>query len=347
MRRKRITLKDVAEHFGVSLMTVSRAVHGQFGVAPETQRRIVAYAEKRGYIPSRDLYQLRTARPSMTVGFVVPHLDATIFPAMFEAVESFFGERGWRVVMCCSYNSTIKEYRAMSSLLELGADGVLWCPVANGGYTHLRETLTKGKKPIVFVDRLVPGWAADSVTVDDRAAMARLVAHVVARGCRRIAYLGAAGTSSWVARERKAGYRQALRQAGLPYDGDLVLDVGSDVAAGVAGANELLRRTPRPDAICCYNDPLALGAEAALLKKGLKIPGDCALTGFSGTLATSLTAVPITTARQDAAAIGLAAARLLYNRIVSAGAKVPVRKVIATELLLRRSTTGARTANRA
>lgn len=321
-------------------MTVSRALHGRFGVSEETRRKIVAFAEELGYIPSRDLYQLRAAKASMTVGLVVPHLSDTIFPEMFEAIESFFSERGWRVMMCCSYDSTIKEYRAMSSLLELGVDGVIWCPVDIDGYTHMRDTLKKSGRPFVFVDRLVPGFDADSVTVDDRAAMKRLVAHLAGRGRRRIAYLGAAGPVSWVARERKAGYFAALKTAGLARDRRIVMDAGTDFASGAAGAKALMALSPRPDAICCYNDPLALGAEAALLEMGVAIPRECAITGFSDTLATSLAAVPLTTARQDAATIGREAARLLHNRIVSSHGKGCVKKTIPTEIIIRASSGG-------
>ncbi len=341
MKRKKISLADIADHFGVSLMTVSRALHGKFGVSGDTQRRIVAYAEKLGYIPSRDLYQLRDSKPSMTIGFVIPHLADTIFPQMFEAVESFFSERGWRVMMCCSYNSTIKEYRAMSSLLELGVDGVIWCPVDTDGYTHMREAVKKARKPVVFVDRVVPGFEADSVTVDDRASMKRLVAHLAERGCKRIAYLGAAGGASWVAKERKAGYLAALRAARLNREAELIVDVGSDFSSGVTGARTLFTAAHAPDAICCYNDPLALGAEKALLEMGVRIPEDCALTGFSDTVATSIAAVPVTTARQDAAAIGREAARLLHNRIISSRGKHFISKVLPTELVLRASTLGA------
>ena len=338
MKRKSVSLQDIADACGVSLMTVSRAVHGQIGVSPDVQRKIVACAETMGYIPSRDLYQLTDAKPTMTVGFVIPHLADTIFPAMFESIERFFGERGWRVMMCCSHNSTIAEYRAITSLLQLGVDGLLWCPVATQGYTHLRELLAQRRKPLVFVDRRVPDIATDAVTVDDRAAMRGIVEHLLACGAKRIAYLGAASDASWTAKERKAGYREALKAAGVAIDETLVLDVGSDIASGVRGAQELLAQKKRPDAICCYNDPLALGAEQELLARKVRIPRDCLLTGFSDTRMTELAAIPITTARQDAMALGHEAARLLYRRLVSKPPKNPVLKIIPTTLTLRAST---------
>lgn len=338
MKRKSVSLQDIADACSVSLMTVSRAVHGQAGVSAEVQKQIVACAEKLGYIPSRDLYQLSDTKPTMTIGFVIPHLADTIFPEMFEAIESFFAERGWHVMMCCSHNSTIAEYRSLSSLLQLGVDGLLWCPVATEGYTHFKDLLAQSRKPLVFIDRRIPDFAADSVTVDDRAAMRRLVEHTLSRGVRRIAYLGAASEASWTAHERKAGYLEALAAAGLKPDRHLMIDIGSDIPAGVLGARKLLSRKNRPEAICCYNDPLALGAEQELLAHGLSIPKDCLLTGFSDTRMTELAAVPITTVRQDAVALGREAARLLYRRLVSKPSKSILRKEIPTTLIPRAST---------
>ena len=168
--------------------------------------------------------------------------------------------------------------------------------------------------------------------------MQRLVEHVLSRGAGRIAYLGAASDRSWTARERKAGFLAALSAARLTPDETLVRNVGSDIASGIRGACELLDGAKRPDAICCYNDPLALGVEKELLSHKIKIPKDCLLTGFSDTLMTELAAVPITTARQDATALGREAARLLYRRLVSKPAKTRVTKVIPTTLTIRAST---------
>ncbi|MGN0877425.1 MAG: LacI family DNA-binding transcriptional regulator [Kiritimatiellia bacterium] len=338
MKRKPVSLKDIADACGVSLMTVSRAVHGKFGVSPDVQRRVVACAEEMGYIPSRDLYQLADGKATMTVGFVIPHLADTIFPAIFEAIEGFFAERGWRVTMCCSHNSTIAEYRVISSLLELGVDGLLWCPVETDGYTHLRDLLRTSRKPLVFVDRRVPDFEADSVTVDDRAAMRRVVEHVLSRGAKRLAYLGAATNASWTARERLAGFREALAAAGVAADESLIVGAGSDIASGIRGMRRLLALRKRPDAVCCYNDPVALGAEKELLDRKVQIPQDCRLTGFSDTVMTELAAVPVTTVRQDAPALGREAAKLLYRRLVSKAPQCPIDKVIPTTLSIRAST---------
>lgn len=338
MKRKSVTLQDIAEACGVSLMTVSRAVHGKLGVGPEVQKKIISSAETMGYVPSRDLYQIADKKLTMTVGFVIPHLADTIFPGVFEAIERFFAEHGWRVMMCCSHDSTITEYRVISSLLELGVDGLLWCPLLTEGYTHLRELVKKSRKPLVFVDRRVPGFVADSVTVDDRAAMRGVVAHILARGAQRLAYLGAGTDASWTARERRAGFLDALAAAGIAADARLIVNAGSSIADGITGMRRLLARKNRPDAVCCYNDPLALGAEQELLRQKVRIPQDCLLTGFSDTRMTELTAVPITTVRQDADALGREAARLLYRRLISKAPMTPTDKVIATTLVQRAST---------
>ena len=339
MRRKKVSLADIAQEAGVSMMTVSRALHGTFGVSDELQKRIQTIAEEKGYIPSRNLFDLKKHRLSKVVGFVLPQLSNTFFPQLYEAIDRFFTEKGWRVHLCCSYNSIIREYRTLSSLVEMGVDGLLWCPVKSKGYTHFRKTLREVNMPLVFVDRKVRDFEADTVVVNDFDTMLALTRHVISQGKRRIAYLGDIGPDSWVARERQAGYMAALHEANLPIRPELILNVGSDWESGAQGTLELLNHDI--DAICCFNDPLAIGAEKALLAHDYRIPEDIALVGFSDVLATQIATVPITTAHQDAAQIGAEASRLLHNRIISVRPpKGFIKKVIPTELVFRQSTLG-------
>ena len=341
MRRKKVSLADIAQEAGVSLMTVSRALHGVFGVSDELQKKIQAIAEEKGYVPSRNLFDLKKRRLTKVVGFVLPQLSNTFFPQLYEAIDRFFTEKGWRVHLCCSYNSTIREYRTLSSLVEMGVDGLLWCPVKSKGYVHFRKTLREVNIPLVFVDRKVRDFEADSVVVNDYETMLALTRHLISQGKRRIAYLGDTGPDSWVARERQAGYVMALHEAHLPIRPELILNVGSDWENGARGTRELLNH--EIDAICCYNDPLAIGAEKELLARGYKIPDDIALVGFSDVLATQIATIPITTAHQDAAQIGVEASRLLHNRIISPrGIKGVMNKVIPTELVFRQSTRGTK-----
>lgn len=338
MKRKKITLHDIAIAAGVSQMTVSRAIHGKGGLRPELQEKILQLAETFGYVPSRSVKELHLAGESLTVGVVVPHFANTIFPEIIENIESGLAANGYRILLCCSYNNPIKEFREISALLERRIDGIIWCPVQREDNHAMVQMIRNQKCPFVFLDRLLPGVAADAVVVDDRDGMAGLVKHLLGRNVRRFAYLDAR-LDSYTAYERFRGFRETLAEAGIPVSPEACLRVGSDLAAGRGGCAELLALPERPEAIVCFNDPLAIGVELELRHRRIAIPAEIAITGFSGVIETELCAVPLTTAYQNAAALGTAASRLLLSRMRNPADRVtPVCKVIKTVLKFREST---------
>ena len=341
MKRKKVSLKDIGNAIGVSQMTVSRALHGKSGLSEELHRKIVAAAEEMGYMPSRSVQELSLAGNSMTVGVVVPHFGNTIFPEIIENIESFLSANGYRILLCCSYNNPMKEFREISALLERKVDGIIWSPVALDNVEGIVGMIRKQRCPLVFVDRLLEGIQTDAVVVNDQESMFQLVSHLIDLGRKRIAYINAR-MNSYVSRERLTGYKNALEQAGIAYDPKLILNIGADVAAGKNGVAELFGKSaaiPKPDAVACFNDPLAIGAELELLSHGFAIPDDVAITGFSGTFETEILPIPLTTAKQEAAELGFEAARLLFSRMINPGLRIsPVKKVLRTTLLLRAST---------
>lgn len=337
MKKKKVSLKDISETLGVSQMTVSRALHGKGGLTEELRLRIVKAAQEMEYMPSRSVRELADAGDSKTVGVVVPHFANTIFPEMIESIDSFLSSNGYRILLCCSYNNSLKEFRDISALLERKVDGIIWSPVMLENSCTAVNMIRKQRCPLVFVDRMLEGVGADAVVVNDRESMFSLVDHLLGQGCRRIGYLNAR-TVSYVSRERLAGYRDALEKAGVPYEDSLVLNVGSDVAAGRSGIAGLLELPAPPDAAACFNDPLAIGAEMELLARGIPVPGSMAITGFSGVVETELAAVPITTVRQHASELGHEAARLLFSRMINPSFRIaPVRRILKTELQIRKS----------
>ncbi len=333
----KITLTHVAEAANVSLMTVSRAIHGKPGVSDELRAELIALAEKMGYVPNRSVRELEMAGSALTVGVVIPHLANTIFPEMIQSIDTYLSANGYRILLCCSYNNTVKEFREISSLLERKIDGIIWSPVLYENTRHIGEMIFKQNCPLVFMDRIVKGIEADSVVVDDFNGMTALVEHLLDQGITKIAYLGAR-MESYVALERLRGYTETMHKHGIALRDEWIVPVGSDVSAGRSGAAHLLSLPDKPEAICCFNDPLALGVELELLERGIVIPDEMAITGFSGTLETELARIPITSTYQNAVELGNSAARLLFSRMVNPANHFPkVRKVIKTNLLIRES----------
>jgi len=337
MKKKKVSLKDIAETLNVSQMTVSRALHGKGGLSEELQNTILQTAEAMNYLPSRAVKGFAETGNSLTVGVVVPHVANTIFPEIIENIESFLSANGYRILLCCSYHNPLKEFRDISALLERKVDGIIWSPVTLDNGQNIAALIRKQRCPLVFLDRVLENVAADAVVVNDRESMYLTVTHLLQQGCRNAAYLTPRVPSS-VSRERLAGYRQALDDFGFAVKEEMICHIGSDVASGRSGATILLDRPERPDAIVCFNDPLAIGVELELRKRRVAIPGEIAITGFSGVVETELAAVPITTVLQHPSELGQEAARLLFGRMINPSFRItPVKKVLPGTLVIRES----------
>lgn len=334
-----VKLSDIAKRAGVSMMSVSRAVNNKAGLSGELRTRILNIADEMGYVPNRLAADLCGKHRSMTVGVIVPHIRNTIFPLILESIEKLLSENGYRIFLCCSYNNPIKEFHDISALLERQVDGIIRCPATLEESLKSAKLIRKQKCPLILMDRILPDFEADSVTVDDYQGAYSAVSHLIALKRRKIAHLTTAN-ESWVAAERLRGYRDALREAGIKSDSKMIIKAGSEFDDGIRGMEKLLEHSS-PDALFCFNDPLALGAGKYMRDRGIAIPDQIALIGFSSTLETEIAAVPLSTVFQDAEGLGRQAALALLSRLYNPSAKTPCRQqVLCTHLVIRESTAG-------
>lgn len=337
MKRNKTTIHDIAKVAGVSLMTVSRAIRGQPGVGEEMKNKIINLALNMGYIPNRSLQELGRQRSSMTVGVVIPHLGNTIFSQILQNIEIVLSLYGYRILLCCNYDNPIKEFHDISALLEREVNGIIWAPLHLNASVQAAEIIKKQNCPLVFVDRKIPDWKADSVLVDDFHGALSITRHLLKQGLTQIAYIGP-DQLSYVGKERKRGFLEGMKEHSLSVREDWIIDIGSDIPSGQEGAARLLALKDRPKAIFCFNDPLAIGVEMELLEHQIAIPSAIALTGFSNTIETTIARIPITSVSQDAIGLGQTAAELLLKRMINPQIKLaPEERILKTHLILRES----------
>jgi LacI family transcriptional regulator len=332
----RIRLRDLAEKTGFSMMSVSRALRNKPGVGDRARREIAQAAAQAGYLPNALAGILGKKKPSLTIGVVVPHIENTIFPAMIRAAERKLSGAGYCVFLYCSDNSPIMELDGITALLERQIDGLIWSPAAVDGSLRAARLVRRQGCPLVFLDRIIPGFEADSVTVNDHAGAVAAVSHLVSMGHRAVAHI-TPEQDSWVARERMRGYFDALEKAGVAPSRGMTVKSSPDIDGGAAAMEILLKRKPLPTAVFCFNDPMAVGAVKTLLRLGMKIPGEMAVAGFSAAVETEISAVPITTVLQDAGGLGEKAAGAVLARIDNPGAGFK-SVVLDAPLIIRRST---------
>jgi len=310
--RKRVTLKDVAEHAGVSLKTASNVKNDWPHVSAETRQKVKQAMADLGYRPSHLAKSLVTGR-SETVGVIIPDIANPFFSAVFRGCEDELTARGYSAFLCNTDENPEKEQYYIDLLVNHGVDALLlW------GSSLETKQLTqhiRDEVPVVSVDGLAQQGIAHGtvVNVDNEGGAQALTEHLIAAGHRQIAYISGA-SRRLPAQQRMNGYRKALSNAELPLNDSLIVRDQPTIGGGYTATIALLQQHT-PDALFCYNDLMAVGAIAAARELDYDVPGDIAVVGFDDTMPASLVSPLLTTVRIPKYELGRFAVRALFERL--------------------------------
>lgn len=340
------TMQDVARHAGVSLKTVSRVVNDEAGVTRETRRKVIAAIAELDFRPNSVARNLRTGRVDL-VGLALPHLSQPYFSALAEAIMREAERRGLTVLVELTGGDAEAELAlAREHGPHLG--GLLMYPV---GLSDAQARTVARTVPTVFMSERPYDAAVDRVAMANHEGVRALVAHMVSLGYTRIAALGADPTDHpqrSAAHLRLDGYQDGLRDAGLPFDPALVLDVGTpdwNRSAGAARLRSLIASGVPFDAVVAFADALALGALHAAQEAGLRVPADVAVAGFDDTDEARYSFPSLTSIAPGTAQIAREALDLLHARMQGTAPADAARLAVADfELVVRESTLGGSTA---
>lgn len=324
-------MRDVGARAGVSIKTVSRVVNGETTVAADLAARVQAAIEELNYRPDHAASSLRRSDGrSRTIAVVLEDLANPFSSALHRAVVDTARAHGVLVLSASSDENPQDEREAVAAFTARRVDGVVLMPTS-AEHDWIEGTLAAGAS-MVMVDRPA-GDRCDAVVSDNRASSARATNHLLRRGHRRIAYLGDLH-DIYTARERRAGFEQALAAAGLPIDDALVrTDLrSSDTAQQVVV--ELLTGPNPPTALFPSQNLLTIGAVRALHQLGLH--RDIALVGFDDIVLGDLVTPGLTVVAQDPTAIGRLAAEQVLARIAGDD-RPPALHVVPTRLIPRGS----------
>lgn len=302
------SIKDVAARAAVSVGTVSNVLNRRVGVSAEVSQRVHDAIAELGYVRNDAARQLRAGK-SRSIGLVLPDIGNPFFAEVARGAERRAAEDDMAVLIVTSDGDAGRETRLLELLLEQRVRGVLISPASDdlGAMQRLADAGTA----VVLVDRHAAGTPLPSVAVDDVAGGRLAVEHLLAIGRRRIVFLGGPLSARQVA-DRLEGAREAIAARD-----DAVLEVveqaGMTVQHGRAAGEGIRARTAdgRPDAVFAANDLLAVGMLQALSSSGLRVPGDLALIGYDDIDFAAAAAVPLSSVRQPAAALGYTAVDVL------------------------------------
>lgn len=326
------TMRDVAAIARVSIKTVSRVVNEEPGVSAELAARVQDAIRLLGYQQNTTASNLRrNDQRTLTIGLLLDDVANPFSSALHRAIEDVAHHHETLVFAVSSDQEAMREDELIRALAERRVDGLIIVP--NSASAAGLQQFRRLGRPAVCVDRPAVIPDVDSVLADNRAGVRTAIQHLAAHGHRRIAFLGDR-EAIWTAAERHLGYIEALALEGLTLDRQLVRQNLDSSAAAEQAALDLLETDAPPTALFTGQNLITVGALRALQQRGLQ--QRVALVGFDDILLADLLAPPISVIAQNPAAMGQAAAELLFARLDDS--TLPPRQVlIPTQLLGRGS----------
>jgi len=330
-----VTLADIAEELGVSMMTVSRAINNRGTISAETRERVLEVARQRGYQPNHQARGLATRR-SFLIGLVVPDLTHSYFAELAKAISSIARPAGYEVLICSTEENAAQEVSEVTALRHR-TDGLIIASSLTQAEAGVYRRLIREGARLVFLDRHFERMAGRAVVTDNVLVGRLATEHLIKLGYRSIGHLRSAEIS--IAKDRFEGYQQALREHGISFDQKLVRDCGLFEQNGYEAMRDWIAEGKLPRAIFAVNDPTAIGAMSALHEAGIKIPDEVAICGAGAIHYGPLLRVPLTTVNWDLTEMGQQATHLLIETIDGSKPKNggPRKVVVKPELVVRNS----------
>ena len=334
------TLRDVADLAGVSIKTVSRVVNHQNEISEATRQRVQVAIDQLGYRPNvlaRSLIHQR----SKTLGVIAWGIDYYGPSRTVVGIEQEANELGYSLFLCLMNHPMDDHEQILDTLISRRVEGIIWAiPEVGDNRDWIQNGHLDKLPPIVFLSMAArPGISV--VSVDNRNGAKKAVQHLLQQGKRRIGII-TGPMAWWEARERYAGWQEALAEAGLEAAPALVVNSDDWSAVnGERGMRALLAQVPDLDAVFAGNDQIALGAMGIAHQVGRRVPQDLAIVGFDDIPEAAFFWPPLTTMYQQLVEVGCIAVKNLHEMIVSRQlqneALPPSFTVLKPELIVRAS----------
>ncbi|GAA3720961.1 DNA-binding LacI/PurR family transcriptional regulator [Spinactinospora alkalitolerans] len=331
-------IKDVARRAGVSEKTVSNVINDYPHVTEKTRGAVREAIAELGYRVNLTGRHLRRGRTGI-IALVLPELDQDYFAEIAKHIIKEAESRSTTVLVHQTEGRRDRELAALDGFDADFADGLIFSPLTMA-HDDLRRH--RARLPVVLLgERTAPGLH-DHVAIDNVAAAREATEHLLGLGRRRIAVLGGRlGPDLGTAELRTQGHREAIEAAGLEFDPALVRPAGAFLwQDGAELTEELLSSAaPRPDALLCLNDHLALGAVRTLHEAGVAVPDEIAVVGFDGIAAGRYSLPSLTTVAPDKPFLARGALDLLLSRLE--GAERPPGEIVVPHTLVVRESSAA------
>jgi LacI family transcriptional regulator len=332
--KRHVSLKDLAKEIGVSISTVSRALNNHPDISPEVTQKIKKLAKEMNYSPNPLAMGLLKQATKM-IGVIVPDLVTHFYSSIISGIEEIAEQNGYYILIASSNESLKKEINAVENLLKTRVEGLIVClSQETKTYGHF-DRLTNNNIPLVFFDRVCRTNEVPSVIVDNVEAAKKITQHFYKNGFRRIAYIAGPDHLN-ISQERTNGYLKGLKSCDLQFKPEFLEKCNMSTKEAMNATARLLDLPERPDAIFGINDTVVFAAMKEIKRRGLRIPEDIALVGFTDEFHSTVVDPPLTSVTHPTFEMGQAAARLFFKQIENQEIN-PEQIVLKTKLVIRKS----------
>ncbi|MBN1427160.1 MAG: LacI family DNA-binding transcriptional regulator [Anaerolineae bacterium] len=333
---RRVTMSDVAQKAGVSLMTVSRVINDKGEVSEETIERVQKVIQELGYRPSGIARSLAGGQ-TYTIGLIVPDIANPYFSGIAHGVAKVAYSEGFGVLLCDCEEKPERELAMLDVLEEKRVDGVV-VAAPRSATDQLLPVLDRHPNAVIvnrLFDKSSISPAVGYVINDDKTGGYLITKCFLDRGHTVIGFLAGPQTS-YGSQRRHLGYRFALEEHKLEYRPELILYCPPTVAGGREAARQLIQEHPEVSAIFCFNDLVAIGSLQCCHQLGFEVPNDIAIIGYDDIPMASWVTPALSTCRVTFEEMGSLATQLLINHISECSENCE-NIVLAPELILRAS----------
>ncbi|HXI00701.1 MAG TPA: LacI family DNA-binding transcriptional regulator [Sphingobacteriaceae bacterium] len=330
--KKRATLKDIATELNLTISGVSKALSGHPGISNSTKKNVKEVAKKLNYQPNKIASSLQSGRTKI-IGIIIPSADKSFFGSIVHGIENIINQNGYNILLYQSHELPEYEIKGIETFIQSNVDGI----IATIGkqttqYEHYIE-ITKGNTPLILFDTINEIIKAPSVTIDNYRGGFIATEHLILNKYKRIAHISGLKHIS-IFNDRLRGYVDALKKHNLAVEDDLIIYGKNTIESGAECMNQLLEGSQLPDAVVAVEDFTALGAIKTLKSRGIKIPDEMGIVGFSNEAFSEHITPGLTTINQQTVKMGEEAANLFFELRNSESTFLTNLKKIVIEPLL-------------
>ncbi|SHK20449.1 LacI family DNA-binding transcriptional regulator [Hespellia stercorisuis] len=311
----RTTIKDIANHTGLSVTTISMVLNNKADSIPEsTKEKVFKAVKELNYRPNQMAVGL-VKRQSKTIGLILSDVSNSFFAMIAKAIEDGCHEHGWNLILCNTNNHHDREVAYIQALIDKSVDGIILCMARENTKKRLSETisiLNENHIPFVMLDRFSPQMDCGAVIVNHELGGYLAGKYLLDMGHRRIGCI--TGPNDLAdSNDRTKGFEKALKEYSMKLDPSLMYEGDYDIDGGEKGTEYLMKKGVT--AIFAYNDLTAYGVYRYAGRIGKKIPDDFSVIGYDDVTFSEIITPPLTTIRQPVYDMGIEAVRQVIKGI--------------------------------